>query len=74
MLDTIEGRHKGKPLRFAVRSSAWGEDSEFSFAGQYESVLNVPGKGILEAYRRVIARRLCSRSLAVQAPQGLPGK
>ncbi len=55
MLDTIEGRHKGKPLRFAVRSSAWGEDSEFSFAGQYESVLNVPRKGILEAYRRVIA-------------------
>ena len=38
-----------------MRSSAWGEDSEFSFAGQYESVLNVPRKGILEAYRRVIA-------------------
>ena len=55
MLDILEDRYKGKPLRFAVRSSAWGEDSEFSFAGQYESVLNVTRKGILDAYRRVIA-------------------
>ncbi|MBI5585506.1 MAG: hypothetical protein HY892_16990, partial [Deltaproteobacteria bacterium] len=29
-------------LRLAVRSSAVGEDSEISFAGQYTSVLNVP--------------------------------
>ncbi|HYA42314.1 MAG TPA: PEP/pyruvate-binding domain-containing protein [Syntrophobacteraceae bacterium] len=55
MLDILESRARGKPLRFAVRSSAWGEDSEFSFAGQYESVLNVPRKGIAEAYRRVLA-------------------
>ncbi|MGA2938898.1 MAG: PEP/pyruvate-binding domain-containing protein, partial [Syntrophobacteraceae bacterium] len=55
MLDIIGGRRQGEPLSFAVRSSAWGEDSDFSFAGQYESVLNVPRKGILQAYRRVIA-------------------
>jgi pyruvate,water dikinase len=55
MLDILQSRQRGKPLRFAVRSSAWGEDSEFSFAGQYESVLNVPRKDILEAYRRVVA-------------------
>jgi pyruvate,water dikinase len=55
MLDTLSASAQGRPLMFAVRSSAWGEDSEFSFAGQYESVLNIPRRGILDAYRRVIA-------------------
>ena len=55
MLDILSTRGQGQPLMFAVRSSAWGEDGESSFAGQYESVLNVPRKGILDAYRRVIA-------------------
>jgi pyruvate,water dikinase len=55
MLDKLCKNRPGASCRFAVRSSAWGEDSEFSFAGQYESVLNVPRKDILEAYRRVIA-------------------
>jgi pyruvate,water dikinase len=55
MLDILRTRGHGDPAMFAVRSSAWGEDSEFSFAGQYESVLNVPRKGIADAYRRVIA-------------------
>ncbi|MGA2401492.1 MAG: PEP/pyruvate-binding domain-containing protein [Syntrophobacteraceae bacterium] len=55
MLDILCPGRRGEPCSFAVRSSAWGEDSDFSFAGQYESVLNVPRKGILEAYRRVIA-------------------
>ena len=55
MLDILCSGRRGERCSFAVRSSAWGEDSDFSFAGQYESVLNVPRKGILEAYRRVVA-------------------
>ncbi len=55
MLDVLSARRKGEPFMFAVRSSAWGEDSEFSFAGQYESMLNIPRNEILGAYRRVIA-------------------
>jgi pyruvate,water dikinase len=39
----------------AVRSSAWGEDGESSFAGMYESVLGVAPQDILDAYRRVLA-------------------
>ena len=54
-LDVVCGRNRGCALGFAVRSSAWGEDSEFSFAGQYESVLNVPRKGIVDAWREVAA-------------------
>lgn len=55
MLDTICSRHKGNATRFAVRSSAWGEGGEFSFAGQYDSVLNVPKSGVMDAYKRVVA-------------------
>ena len=55
MLDILEARNGGKDLTFAVRSSAWGEDGESSFAGQYDSVLNVPRGGIQDAYRQVLA-------------------
>ncbi len=55
MLDIMNARHRGKSLHFAVRSSAWGEDGEFSFAGQYESVLHVSADYIYDAYRQVIA-------------------
>ncbi|GKT07676.1 PEP/pyruvate-binding domain-containing protein [Desulforhabdus sp. TSK] len=53
--DILSVKYPKSRLRFAVRSSAWGEDGEYSFAGQYESVLNVPSKSILEAYKRVLA-------------------
>ncbi len=39
----------------AVRSSTVVEDTTSSFAGQFESVLNVPPNGVAAAYRRVIA-------------------
>ena len=41
--------------RFAVRSSALGEDGEISFAGQYKTVLNVPPAELSSAYREVLA-------------------
>ncbi len=45
------------PLRLAVRSSAQEEDMDFSFAGQFDSVLNVepaPEK-VFSAYKTVVA-------------------
>lgn len=49
-------RAQGKqPLRLVLRSSGHGEDGESSFAGQYESVLNVPADKVIEAYRKVLA-------------------
>lgn len=54
-LDIICGRNPGRGCFFAVRSSGWGEDGEFSFAGQYESVLNVSRATIVEAWREVTA-------------------
>jgi pyruvate,water dikinase len=45
------------PPLWAVRSSAVGEDGRMSFAGQFDSVLNVTTGGIASAYREVIASR-----------------
>jgi pyruvate,water dikinase len=42
-------------LRLAVRSSAWGEDGDLSFAGQYDSFLNVRSEDLHDAYRKVLA-------------------
>ena len=41
--------------RFAVRSSALGEDDVRSFAGQYHTSLNIPIEKMPEAYKEVVA-------------------
>lgn len=45
----------GPEARLAVRSSATGEDSESSFAGQHSTVLNVTEATIAHAYKEVVA-------------------
>jgi pyruvate, water dikinase len=40
---------------WAVRSSAVGEDSQISYAGQYTTVLNVPASQIEVGYKQVVA-------------------
>jgi pyruvate, water dikinase len=42
---------------FALRSSAIGEDTSFSFAGQYLSFLNVPRDKLLDHYRQILASK-----------------
>jgi pyruvate,water dikinase len=44
-------------VRFAVRSSAVGEDSELSFAGQYRSILQVEAADLGRACLRVLASK-----------------
>lgn len=51
------------PVFFAVRSSAIGEDSEHSYAGQYESVLNVSPRDVPEAYKKVLASLYSPRAM-----------
>ena len=53
----------GRSLLLAVRSSAYREDSEHSFAGLYDSVIGVTENGILDAYKRVIASTFNERAL-----------
>lgn len=42
-------------LMLAVRSSAMGEDSEHTFAGQYVSLLNEPLHSLPQSYKQVLA-------------------
>jgi pyruvate, water dikinase len=56
---------------FAVRSSATAEDSELSFAGQYQTLINVPPQEVLPAYKQVIASKYGSRAVAYRIRSGL---
>ena len=56
--------------RFAVRSSAIGEDGVVSFAGQYETILNVPRDEVPEAWRRVVSSLFSPRALDYRQRHG----
>ncbi len=49
--------------RVAVRSSALQEDGLHSFAGQFESLLNVPAEQVEERYKEVLASQFTPRVL-----------
>lgn len=61
------------PSRFRVslRSSAIGEDSELSFAGQYLSVLNVPREKLTVTYKYVIASLFTPRAISYRLSKGI---
>ena len=61
-----------QPLRVAVRSSAIGDDSVLSFAGQYLSVLNVPPDRLLGEYKNIIASLFTPRAIAYRLHMGIP--
>uniref|UniRef100_I2Q5Q3 Phosphoenolpyruvate synthase n=1 Tax=Desulfovibrio sp. U5L TaxID=596152 RepID=I2Q5Q3_9BACT len=71
----IAGREPGPdagPVRFAVRSSAIGEDGELSFAGQYLTMLNVAPDRIESAYKFVIASLYTPRAMSYRLLKGIP--
>ncbi|HEB85340.1 MAG TPA: hypothetical protein ENI92_10130, partial [Bacteroidetes bacterium] len=49
--------------RVALRSSAVGEDTLFSFAGQYTSYLNLPPARVIDRYRDVIAGKFTPKAI-----------
>lgn len=51
-------------VNIAMRSSALGEDSSISFAGQYLTVLNAPPERILDDYRRIAASLFSPEAIA----------
>lgn len=64
----------GSPVSLAVRSSALGEDSDFSFAGQFLSLLNVGPEGLEEAYLRVVASLYSPEAITYRLLHGMPGQ
>ncbi|MDA8079188.1 MAG: PEP-utilizing enzyme [Nitrospiraceae bacterium] len=63
----------GRPCFLAVRSSAVGEDGEFSFAGQFTSVLQAPAEidSLKHAYKQVIAGIFTRKAAAYLQRLGL---
>ena len=52
------------PTRWlAVRSSAVGEDTEFSFAGQFATLLNVDAASLPGHYKEIVASKFTSRAI-----------
>jgi pyruvate, water dikinase len=61
----------GEKVRIAMRSSAVGEDTEASFAGQYITELNVTRENILDAYKAVLASKYSPRAIFYRLRYGL---
>ncbi|MHC1726963.1 MAG: PEP/pyruvate-binding domain-containing protein [Syntrophobacteraceae bacterium] len=70
--DRLCARNPGV-VAVAVRSSAVGEDSEFSFAGQYLSLLNVHRKELCSAYLQVAASLYSPEAVYYRALHGISG-
>lgn len=73
--EAIRGAHRacGFPLDegLAVRSSAAGEGSELSFAGQFETFLNVPASDLVETWKKVVGSRFSPRAVFYRRAAGL---
>jgi pyruvate,water dikinase len=66
-----ELRTQGTAGPFSLRSSAVREEGDISFAGQYDSRLQVAGGEVLTAYKEVLASKYAPRALAYRIRSGL---
>ncbi|WP_147822502.1 PEP/pyruvate-binding domain-containing protein [Salidesulfovibrio onnuriiensis] len=72
ILREMEAQAKKLPAGpLAVRSSAIAEDGESSFAGVYESVLNVSPENLAEAYREVLMGKYSPQAVAYRILKGM---
>jgi len=69
-LKQLRRKTQRQHLHLAVRSSAMGEDSEHTFAGQYLSLLNVPERALGESYKKVLAGAYTPRAMAYRRQKG----
>ncbi len=70
---SLEGlclRAGDKEVYLALRSSARGEDTEMSFAGQYLSILNEPPVNILDGYKQVLASTYSRSAMEYRRQKG----
>ncbi len=59
-----------KHLYLAIRSSALGEDTEYTFAGQYLSLLNEPQENALDSYKKVLASTYSPSAMQYRQEKG----
>lgn len=67
-LQEVAGNEK---LYLAVRSSAWGEDSIHSFAGQFKTFLNEPAENLIDKYKEVIGSGYSPSALEYRRKRGI---
>lgn len=60
--------------RWAVRSSAYGEDGESSFAGIHKTCLDIPSEDLQEAYKEILASLFSPEALVYRRERGLMGE
>ncbi|MBI5844046.1 MAG: hypothetical protein HZB23_05165 [Deltaproteobacteria bacterium] len=61
-------------LNVAMRSSAIGEDSALSYAGQYLTLLNVPASRLMETYKIIVASLYTPRAISYRMLKGVAGE
>ncbi|MGE4296642.1 MAG: PEP/pyruvate-binding domain-containing protein [Desulfovibrionaceae bacterium] len=69
--EALSQRLGGRRPVVALRSSAIGEDSDLSYAGQYLSVLGVPPDRLLQNYRMVLASLFTPRAISYRLHKGV---
>ena len=69
--DLITGINTENQIRFAVRSSAVNEDGVHSFAGQYQSILDVLPEDLLASYLQVLASKYTPQALLYRVTAGI---
>jgi pyruvate,water dikinase len=69
-LKHMRGSTGDRNLSLAVRSSAMGEDSEHTFAGQYSSFLNITEQDFLKYYREVLASAYSPNAMEYRKEKG----
>lgn len=62
---------EGPAVAVSMRSSAVGEDSELSFAGQYVSFLNVLPDRLIQTYRFILASLFTPRAIIYRMSKGI---
>jgi pyruvate,water dikinase len=65
-----EGKVDGS-TRVSMRSSAIGEDSELSFAGQYLTLLNVTVDKLVDSYKSILASLYTPRAMVYRLNKGI---
>ncbi len=68
--DALAAEVGGEP-KVSLRSSAIGEDSELSFAGQYLTCLNEPPERLAPAWREVVASLYTPRAVTYRLHKGI---
>ncbi len=72
MIERIRRRGtQGLSTEISMRSSAIGEDSELSYAGQYLSLLNVPRERIVHTYGYILASLFTPRAISYRLNKGI---